>query len=1330
MDVQQGADDALRERYTLEALIGEGSFGEVWRARQKATGQAVAVKLIKAAGRQGRRRARFAREARLCAEIHHPHIVRLIDAHHSESNAWLVFELVPGRDLASVLAAEGRLSPAETVRLMGQVLDALAAAHARGIVHRDLKPANIMIVPTGARRNALVLDFGIGALIEEHQGLDLTRITATAEPLGTPAYAAPEQLRGLPPTVRSDIYAWALTFVECLTGQRVVRGRSIADVLMRQVSPSPIELPLELADRPLARLLARALVKDPAARDVTAGELLTELEAVDVSDLQASFAPTAGPAAAPAPTAGTVAGPTLTMGATAATLQTADGAASDALSATLVEEKRPLSLVSCVLRPRATATDAALRAQLAVIAEVGRRFGGRVGASFGDEVHLVFGDPRVAEDDPIRAARAALAIATDSLERRRAAGADDQDPVGVAVSLHCGSLIARAGGERDALVGEAPRIAAAMARQTPTDGVRISADARRRVRRRFALEDRGEDHRVAGAAQPVFALVGECDVAEASTAPLVGRGALLDDLARRWHAAGKGAGQLVVLHGEAGIGKSRLLAAFVEQATDRGPHRRLTLRCSPDGVHAVLGPVLAALHRLVGEPTLGSAPEAVLEGFVERLDLGPSGPALLGPLLDLPWRGETLDVSPARRRALVLDLLVRIFQRLSADRPLVLTVEDVHWADATTLALLAMLAEAAKGSPMLAVLTRRPGGPEVEGAPAVIDVGPLDRPCTGRLAAHIAGVDGLAPAVVDLIFERSDGIPLFVEELVRAMRDAGALADGGLERRSDAFTVPESLEALLVARLHRLGDARETACVAAVLGRELDEALLERVDPRGPLALRDALDAIAAEGILRRTWRIDGTRWSFRHALIRDAAYGSMTDAQRRAVHGRAAAALIEAFPERAAARPEVVARHLAGAGRPQEAVQWSLRAAGGALMRSATTEAIGHADEALTWVERIDDPAARARAELDLNGIICPSLMASSGWTAPRIKAVAERSLALLDAAESGPDLARVIWVLMTYAHLGGRDRATALSLARRLLALAHDESSTVAAHCAVANCLWVDAEYAEATGHFEAALAGYDAARDGHHGLIYGQDTRVWAGGTYAALLYLTGHRARGLALAEEMVAHARTLRHAASEALALLFMAGMCHYEGDHAGARGWRDRVVALADRHGLPAHVTYAAVLGGWADSAPAAAEQAVQGLMFFGCELGLTYYIGVLAEAELEAGAPAAALDRLDDALARAAEMPEPYYTDRLHLVGARAAIAAGADAALVEGHLAALRDLTARFGTAMTRLDGALVGAQWRPDAAHRAELKAALAACPDPGPARRAHAEALLGA
>ena len=291
-DLESGVfdDPSVAARYALTARIGTGASSTVYEAVELRTGRRVAVKVLRLSaeprGSTGQSDAeRFRREARLCAQLHHAHIVRLVDSGEVGGLLYAVFELVPGRTLADVLAQEGALEPAEAVHLMAQVLDALTCSHAVGIAHRDLKPANIMITGSGAARRAMVLDFGLGVLAEEADRGSATRLTAHGEYLGTPLYSAPEQLCGKPPTVLSDVYAWGLIFLECLTGAPAITGRTMAEVLHGQLSLQRVPIPRALAAHPLARILRAATVKQPVEQRLPASDLLRELRQIPPAPL-------------------------------------------------------------------------------------------------------------------------------------------------------------------------------------------------------------------------------------------------------------------------------------------------------------------------------------------------------------------------------------------------------------------------------------------------------------------------------------------------------------------------------------------------------------------------------------------------------------------------------------------------------------------------------------------------------------------------------------------------------------------------------------------------------------------------------------------------------------------------------------------------------------------------------------------------------------------------------------------------------------------------------------------------------------------------------------
>lgn len=644
----------LDARYAVLEEIGRGGWGVVYRARQRSTGQLVAVKVLRLPGDARVRRARFMREARLCAALHHPHIVRLIDADHGPGAVWTVFELLPGVDLGAALAAEGPLAPREAIRVMGHVLDGLAAAHARGVVHRDVKPSNVMLVASGARRNGMLLDFGVGAIADGWGTRDPTRLTATGELVGTPAYAAPEQLRGVPPTTRADLYAWGLTFVESLTGRRVIAARALRHILARQLGPAPIELPPAIAESSFGPLLQRALRKKPAERDVTAAELLDGLERLDPDALHGLAAPRAPTATTPA---------TATLVESAARGDAADRGAPDLLGA-LRRPERAVGLLACRLDPAPTEStdpvtrdtfDAWFEGWRAVLGETATRFGGRPAGGFGATLVFAFDD---AEDDPVgRAARAALAIARRDVDRGSSNRADQRWALAVHGARIADDVLASVG-DSGALLGAAPARLAALVRSTAGGAILASSEALGGRSRRFVRALVG-GVRAGGAVHRIY---GELERAPRS--PLVGRAAELDRLQAAWRAVAGGVGAAVRVCGPPGIGKRRLVDALADAvAPDVIPielDRRSPLHpAAPSALlvdrllaGAARAPALVVVHRWRrADPTT--------RAHLERLRASlPTLPTLLvllddDPTGDPPWAGlPRLDVGPLPDRAI------------------------------------------------------------------------------------------------------------------------------------------------------------------------------------------------------------------------------------------------------------------------------------------------------------------------------------------------------------------------------------------------------------------------------------------------------------------------------------------------------------------------------------------------------------------------------------------------------------------------------------------------------------------------------------------------------
>ncbi|MDI1443052.1 TOMM system kinase/cyclase fusion protein [Polyangium sp. 6x1] len=1261
------------DRYEILAKLGEGGFGVVHKARQLTTGQPIALKILRptengSAPQGGTRVARFLRETELCAQLHHPNIVKLVDAGQTgDGILYTAFAFAPGDTLAALLEREGALAPREAGHLMLQVLDALACAHTAGVVHRDLKPSNIMVIPTGARRNALVLDFGIGSTIDA----DLSsRLTGSHDALGTPGYGAPEQWRGADPSPRADLFSWGLVFLECLTGKPVYGGTA-AEIFYRLLDPDPVPIPAAIERHPLGDLLTRAVRKDVAARDVTARGLLDALDACDLRGLSREGMLVAGGASA-----GARPGPLASSAMLTASLDERPGAAPPALDG----ERRQLTALCCRLKARAAAEqdfdvdalDGPLRSALALCADVGRLHGGYVAATLGDKLLIYFGYPSAAEDDAKRAARAALAMvgAVDDMAAQQLAVQGVR--VEVSIGVHTGPVVdGDLGGLHRAnlVTGATPRLAARLAALSPPGSVTVSAASQALLRVSFALET-DEVRSIEGIAAQVetFRLGQERASAtrwltpDGSKAPLAGRDRELDLLLERWRRACDGEGQSCLITGEPGIGKSRLARELRERLSSEDPIF-LEGRCASSTQHNALSPVVELVERALGLDQDRDANRKIarLEGELSAhgFALAETMPLFL-PLLSLPLGAPyaPLDVSPQRQKALTLQAITSLLFAMTDKRPVFLLVEDLHWADATTMELLTELVREAPTVPMCILMTARP---ELSSSFPTTDVlllplSRLERPQIEQMLTALAGRKALPAPVIEQVAERADGVPLFVEELLRMMVDSGLLSEQNdryeLTGPIAGAAIPGTLRALLTARLDRLSRAKETAQFAAALGREFSVEVLSAASPHGPAVVADDLERLMSAGLVLRKRRGKDAVAAFKHALVRDAAYESLSTSARQRVHARIAGTMEERFPEVVRTRPDLLAHHHAAAEQKRLAVPYAQRAAERGLHRSTYAESIAHATNAVAWASALPD-AARVEAELAANGVLTQALMATRGWADPQVKATTDRSASLVQRLErDSAHRVPMLWFLFTYHHVAS-NRRTARGVAEELVAIAErsgDRGLCAAAAALHGLALFMDGDHADARRAVERAVELYDPELHRDHGARFGLDSLVLAKAYVAQLCWFSGDDAAAFALVASTLEWAREVSHVPSIAIGLLY-GGMVHQlAGDRGTVASMTGELLALSGKYGLPAYEGYAAALHDWATGDGMRARAIVQVLSDLGCKLGLSYYGSLVADAQAERGELDGALACIDHCLVLCRENDEHFYEPVLHL--------------------------------------------------------------------------------
>jgi class 3 adenylate cyclase/predicted ATPase len=959
------------------------------------------------------------------------------------------------------------------------------------------------------------------------------------------------------------------------------------------------------------------------------------------------------------------------------------------------------------------------------VAAVIDRYDGFVAKYMGDDVLVYFGYPRAHEDDAERAVRSGLTLIAavgqlQAPEPLRVRIGIDTGPVVV------GDLFGSGEAQEHDIVGETPNLAARLQALGEPNTIVVGPRTRGLLGNLFELRDLGPIE-VKGFAERVHAYQVlrpsaiesrfEALQTGSSLTPLISREEELDLLLRRWQRATNGEGQMVLLSGEPGIGKSRLTVALQERLQAQ-PYTCLRYFCSLHRQHSALHPVISRLERAAGFER-----EGALEMKRDKLEalLAPASPsqedvALLSELLSLPAsdRYPRLDLTPQRRKEKTFDALLRQLEGLARQQPVLMIFEDVQWIDATSQELLDLTVARVTRWPVLLLITCRPeytppwtGQPQV----TVLTLNHFDRRASAALVRHVVGDATLSSDVVEEIIERTDGVPLFIEELTKAVLEAGqGTAKSTLSTTAPtALAVPPTLHASLMARLDRLGPAaKEVAQIGAAIGREFSYELLIAATNQTAGELHAALDRLADAGLIFRRGMPPDAAYTFKHALVQDAAYGTLLRGARQQLHTRIAAALGERFPEIAQTQPEVLARHCTEAGLADAAVVHWRNAGGQAVRRAANREAIEHFRRALSLNEGRPDGIDRRRSELAILSQLGPMLMSFHGWAAPEVGAAVERAGELARHLESSADLAPPLVGLWVF-HLTRGQFARAGEVSGELFRIAReldDPEILLQAHHSAWPIRFLRGVPAEACEHIDAGLALYDERRHERHRYLYlWHDPAVCALGYGAVVQWLLGHPERAIRREREASELARRLRHALSLAQAL-WLIGECQVaRRDPTAVIATATELRALCEEHRMPQQRAQALVFLGWALARSGEVAEGTQRLaegLDVWTRLGARTYlpcgICLLAESYLLGRQYAEGLEQVALGLAAAAEIGEKWYLARLHHLRAELLQAQGRNADAAEASLRTAVDIARAQGARGWELRAATSLAQlWR---------------------------------
>lgn len=1257
-------------KYQVIGVLGQGAVGVVLKAHDPMIDRDVAIKVLaNHLAVDATALARFVGEAKAAGKVNHPNVVAIYEICQDGPTTYLVLEYVAGGSLDKPRSGHEAISVLAVTQALTDACKGIGAAHAAGLVHRDIKPANLMRSADGSVK---VADFGLAKTSAD----SARHFTQSGMLVGTPFFMSPEQCEGKTLDHRSDLYSLGATYYTLLTGQHPYEDTQSVFQLMYMHCHGPIPDPRSVnpaLPEACSAIVARAMAKAPAQRYQSADEMAADLQLL-IARLSSDK-------------------PVVTVIAPGATGHISLGAATRLPTrGGRQAERRQVTVLVC--RSGVFESEAYLELEPEDQARLAREFQQGCAAAVGqfggtsvqcNEQGLLacFGYPVAFEDAARRAARSALGLMDALKSLAEKMQREHELELGAWVGLHTGPAILEMADDAVTLVGEARTVALRL-EDAASPGEIVCSDATHRLfRGEFRCAGLG-CRNIKGLAQPIeiFRVEG-IDQApkpiraagQAGLTPLTGRDHEVNLLKDRWEQAQERMGQVALLIGEAGLGKSRLVHALKEHVLGQMAEAAadapvIEWRCSPHFQNTGLYPAIEFFQR-----ALAFSPEELPQTRFDRLlqhleSYGiaqPQAVPLWASLLSLPIpnRFPMLSLSPVRKREETFRILLEWLQTRAARTPVLFIVEDLHWIDPSTLEFLGQFLAAGLHDCVLTVLTFRPEFKTPWPALAhqtSLALNRLTRRQVGDLMRNKAG-ESLSEELVEEIYGRAGGVPLFVEEYTKMVEESGGLHQFGAGsahgRSLLGRTIPATLQDLVMARLDRMEGNRDLAQMAASLGREFSYELLAAATALDEPTLHAELAKLVQAEILYPKGKTPRCTYSFKHALLEDALYNGLVKSKRQQFHARIAEAMDAKFPHIGDTQPELLAHHFTEAGLGEKATGYWLKAGIRSRQRSANCEAIQHLTKGLALLDALEQSPERAEQTLQVLTALGPAYIAVHGYATPEVGPLLERARDLCQRIGDSRRLFGIMLGMWEWRIVRG-DLRLCVDLAAEGMAFAerlNDPGMMMEALFMPGVTMFYRARFADARACHEKALTEYDDRARTHFWSAYtGHDAGVTHRCYLALALWHLGYPDQARKVAHESCELARTIDHAFSLAHAVDFSSCLHQFCRLGADASAAAEEEIAIATEQGFPfwhalgtLHKGAGVLLQGRHDEALPLLLKGLHCFRASGAEVRVPYYLGMLGDAYTQAARFEDAHKALNEGLAIAEKNDDRFQEAELH---------------------------------------------------------------------------------